>query len=161
MVIPYLANYSEINELKESEFIYDTELQLNIFKHNKGKKEVVASFIKSSHNEKNTKLAGRKREFIEPTMQTAKLEPSDPDEFILGPTIKTLSLEPSDPDEYLLGPTSSTRSIEPSDPDEISLGPTTLTENTESGDPDELVLGPTTITKTGGEPSDPDEIFPY
>ncbi|MCP4115778.1 MAG: hypothetical protein GY737_10300 [Desulfobacteraceae bacterium] len=140
MDIPYLANYSEESKMKASKFIYNSELQLNVFKDDKNRREVVASFINSYLRKKGTKIVGKKKVILDPTMQTATLEPSDPDDF-------------------LFGPTSSTRSIEPSDPDEINLGPTTLTENVESADPDEFIMGPTTITKTGGEPSDPDEII--
>ena len=91
-----------------------------------------------------------------PTLNTATMEISDPDEFMLqskGPTVMTEHVEMSDPDEFKIsGPTLFTKSTEASDPDafrlseelsnnsNILMAQTRHTYTVETSDEDEFLL---------------------
>lgn len=72
-------------------------------------------------------------------------------EMTSNPTLNTATMEISDPDEFMLqseGPTVLTENVEMSDPDEFKLSGTILfTKSTEASDPDALMNGnPTYLT---------------
>lgn len=83
-------------------------------------------------------------------------------EMVSNPTLNTATMEISDPDEFMLqskGPTVMTEHVEMSDPDEFKIsGPTLFTKSTEASDPDAFVMGNPTYFTHAVEESDPDEF---